>query len=228
MEWMVCMESLDDPPTDEPDLTMIDAGMYYHDGHVFMNELKEYNLPLYNFIHHLLFTGWAENDCYTSPGSCSPYRGRLIREDDWHGGHRESFYEMFQCFMCLHKSNEVASVPPQNMLEWHWNRPECTLSQVWHIPRTILQCVTNCVDHRARSLLGKPIADSIDIYRLLRETYADNEDELDGIYWMPCLGVSAKEYMRVSDYHRYNPHHTYPNIAYTGLLWRKENDDNDA
>ena len=46
------MESLDEPPTDEPDLTMIDTGMIDYHGHVFMNELREYNLPLYNFFHH--------------------------------------------------------------------------------------------------------------------------------------------------------------------------------
>ena len=57
---------------ENPDLTMIDPKMIYWDKAVFINQFKEYNPSFYNFIHHLLFTGWADNDCYTSPGSHSP------------------------------------------------------------------------------------------------------------------------------------------------------------
>ena len=78
----------------EPDLTSIETKMYYgKDGSIFMNQLEEHNLPFFNFIHHLLFTGWADNDCHTSPGSYSPFRGRLLGDEandngNWNGGHK--------------------------------------------------------------------------------------------------------------------------------------------
>ena len=77
-----------------PDLTMIPTGMIYPDSNVFMAQFKQYNLEFYNFIHHLLFTGWADNDCGWPPGTISPYRGELIGDssrdfNSRNGGHRE-------------------------------------------------------------------------------------------------------------------------------------------
>ena len=57
-----------------------DPSMNYSDRDVFTNDFVKHNLPFYNFIHHLLFAGWADNDCYTSPGSGSPFRGQLLGE----------------------------------------------------------------------------------------------------------------------------------------------------
>ena len=57
-----------------------DPSMNYSDRDVFTNDFVKHNLPFYNFIHHLLFGGWADNDCYTSPGSGSPFRGQLLGE----------------------------------------------------------------------------------------------------------------------------------------------------
>ena len=212
---------------ENPDLTMIDPKMY--GGDLFNDQLKECNPSFYNFIHHLLFTGWADNDCYTSPGSCTPYRGRLIGDGEdynaWNGGHREWFHEMWECFICLHKSDEEKTVPPQSMLERSWQEPRYTLSQIQYLPETIRRCVANCVDKKAVGLLGKSIADSIDIYRLIRETYDANKDyDLKAIQWMPCLGVSEEDYVPKETFEGYNPlNERYgeaaDNIDCTGLRW---------
>lgn len=79
---------------------------------------------------------------------------------------------MWQCFMCLHKSEEEKTVPPPSMLERSWQDSRYTLSQIQYLPETIRRCVMNCVDKEAEALLGKSIADSIDIYPLVRETHA--------------------------------------------------------
>ena len=96
-----------------PDLTMLDPKFCYG-SNGFCSELKEYNLPFYNFIHHLLFAGWAENDTYGPPGS-SPFRGRLLGDgkdyNAWNGGDNERFDDIFNCFMTLHKSDEEETVP---------------------------------------------------------------------------------------------------------------------
>jgi len=222
---------------ENPDLTMIDPKMIYWDKAMFINQFKEYNPSFYNFIHHLLFTGWADNDCYTSPGSHSPYRGRLIGDGEdysaWHGGHEEWFSDMWQCFMRLHKSEEEKTVPPQSMLVGTWQESSYTLSQVQYLPETIRRCVMNCVDKEAEALLGKSIADSIDIYRLVRETYASfGGDYLKAIEWMPCLGVSEEDYVPMETFEGYNPQHerfgeVADNIDSTGLRWGLESDDNE-
>ena len=193
---------------DEPDLTMISPGLY--GGDVFVDQLKEYNMPFYNYIHHLLFTGWAENDCYDSPGSGTPFRGRLIGDGEydsyWHGGHREWFGEMWECFMCLHKSNEEKTVPSQDMGEGWRQRPRYTISQIQYLPKTIRRI--QIIDKGAEDLLGKSIADSIDMYRLIRKTYTAHKDgKLKAIQWMPCLGVSEENFVPMETFEGYNPHH---------------------
>ena len=205
---------------DKPVLTMIDPRML--GGDMFNEQMREYNLPFYNFIHHLLFTGWADNDCYTSPGSCSPFRGRLIGDgkhyNAWNGGHREFFGDMWECFMCLHKSEEEKTIPPQTRY------PSYSLSQIQYLPETIRRIVANCVDKDAEDLLGKSISDSIDIYRIIRETYRDWEDVLKVIKWMPCLGVSEEDFVPMLNFEGYNPLHerygeVVDNIDRTGLQW---------
>ncbi|KAL7530126.1 hypothetical protein ACHAWF_003254 [Thalassiosira exigua] len=207
---------------DSPDLTMIHHSMCFGDD-VFLNDFEQHNRPIFNFIHHLLFTGWAENDCYRPPGSCSPYRGELLGDgndyNDWNYGHREWFHDMFQCFMRLHKSEEEETVPPPGMLNPRIPTEIYTLSQIRYLPETIRRCVANTIDDEARSLLGRSIADSIDIYRLVRETYDDNTDFLSQIEWMPCLGVSEEEYVPLDHFEGYNPQHERDNIDCTGLLW---------
>jgi len=222
---------------ENPDLTMIDPQMMYWETAVFVNQFKEYNPSYYNFIHHLLFTGWAGNDCYSSPGSCSPFRGRLIGDkkdyNDWNGGHREWFHEMWECFMCLHKSDEEKTIPPRSMLLGSWHESNYSLSQIQYLPETIRRCVMNCVDKEAETLLGKSIADSIDIYRLVRETYASfGGDYLKAIQWMPCLGVSEEEYEPLDSFEGYNPQHkrfgeVADNIDSTGLRWGLEAGNNE-
>ena len=215
----------------EPDLTMISTGMI--GGDLFNDQMKEYNLPFYNFIHHLLFTGWADNDCYTSPGTRTPFRGRLIGDgedyNDWNGGHREWFGEMLECFLCLHKSDEEKTIPQQSMLRTSWER-QYTLSQIQYLPETIRRCVMNCVDKEAEGLLGKSIADSIDIYRLVMETYHVCEDELKIIQWMPCFGVPISDFEPMDTFEGYNPLNerfgkVADNIDCTGLRWGLESDD---
>ena len=91
----------------------------------------------------------------------------------------------------------------------------------------------NCVDKEAEGLLGKSIADSIDIYRLVRETYDSNkDDELKAIQWMPCLRVSEEDYVLMESFEGYNPQHkrfgeVANNIDCTGLRWGLESDDNE-
>ena len=215
----------------EPDLTLIETGMYYGQDEVFWTDMKEHNLPFYNFFHHLLFTGWAENDCYRSPGF-SPYRGNLIGDKNydgyWNGGHRENFYDMSQVFLCLHKCNEERMVPPRSMLTSGWESPKCTLSQIQYMPETIRRCVENCVDLEARSLLGKSMSDSIDLYRLVRETYEAHKDDLSCIQWMPSLGVPLEDFVPLTDFTGYNPQHKNDNIDYTGLVWGVNDDVSDA
>lgn len=113
---------------EEPGLARVDPNMW-HANDVFYNDFKLYNLPFYNFIYHLLFTGWADHDSYVSPGSHSPYRGRLIGHtqdyDDWNGGHNEWFNEMLRSFMTLHKTKEEKTIA-----FYYWNNGKtglCTL-----------------------------------------------------------------------------------------------------
>ena len=69
-------------------------------------------------------------------------------------------------------------------------------------------------------LLGKHIADSIDIYFLVRSTYGACKEELSEVKWMPCLGAGVEELFGPSaDYRGYNPEHEHCNIDYTGLRW---------
>jgi hypothetical protein len=101
----------------EPDLTSLDPKMWYPEDSL-LSEMQQYNLPFYNFIHHMLFIGWAENDSYCSPGSCSPYRGEFLQDDKlitgWNGGHRELFHDIMNCFLRLHKSNDTRFVKPNS------------------------------------------------------------------------------------------------------------------
>lgn len=217
-----------------PDLTMIQTDMYYDKEDDFIRDMKDYNEPFFNFIHHLLFTGWADNDCYTSPGSCSPYRGRLLGDgkdyNDWNGGHRELFHEMFECFMTLHKSDEQKTVPPRIMMRSSLDH-QYTLSQIQFIPETIRRIVMNCTDKDAEALLGKNIAESIDIYRLVRDTYDKRKgNNLRAIQWMPCLGVAREDFVPLETFEGYNPHHerfgrVANNIDGTGLTWDIDEDD---
>jgi hypothetical protein len=188
----------------EPDLTQIEIWPGYD---TLEKEMKEYNTPVYNFIHHLLFTGWAEGDCYRSPGTYSPFRGRLIGCDrdyntwvDTPIDHGDEFGDMKECFISLHKSDEELTVP---VSDDRW--PEYTLSTIQYIPETIRRCMTNTIDHQAESLLGKAIADSIDIYRLVRQTYEAQKDKLSVIQWMPCLGVPREDFIPRSTFEGYNP-----------------------
>ena len=139
------------------DMIHDDPSMNYSDRDVFTNDFVKHNLPFYNFIHHLLFAGWADNDCYTSPGSGSPFRGQLLGDgkdyNDWNGGHRDFFGEMYECFMCLHKSDEEKSVPPQSMLVGEWERPQYTLSQIQYIPETIVESLQTVLITRQKLCL---------------------------------------------------------------------------
>ena len=190
----------------EPDLTQIQIWPGYG---TFEKEMKKYNKPVFNFIIHLLFTGWAEGDCYRSPGTDSPFRGRLIGcERDYNTwtdtpiDHGDEFGDMKECFISLHKSDEEVTVPASDD---RWSRPEYTLSTIQYIPETIRRCVMNTVDQQAESLIGKSIADSIDIYRLVRQSYETQKDKLSVIQWMPCLGVTREDFVPRSTFEGYNP-----------------------
>ena len=56
----------------EPDLTQIQTRLNWRAYGKLEAEMIKYNRPVFNFIIHLLFTGWAEGDCYRSPGTYSP------------------------------------------------------------------------------------------------------------------------------------------------------------
>ena len=218
VEWE---EDFEDLSMFEPDLTMIDAGMSYFKAE-FPNELNLYNEPFYNFIHHLLFAGWAKKDSLRRPGSGSPYRHRFLQDEafnhGWNGGHREFFHDIFDCFMRLHKCHDTRSVSNSGL----GCEEPYTLSQIQYLPETIRRCVENCVDHEARALLGKPIADDIDIYRLVRQTYELREEDLSQVQWQPGFGVAEEDFVPLSDFSGYNPQHKRRNIDRTGLLWTTE------
>ena len=78
----------------------------------------------------------------------------------------------------MNASDEDKSVPPQSMLAGEWERPQYTLSQIQYIPETIRRIIANCTDHKAEALLGKHIAASINIYRLVRETLSSKRNVL--------------------------------------------------
>ena len=80
----------------------------------------------------------------------------------------------------------------------------------------------NTVDQKAEALLGKSIAESIDLYRLVRETYDEREDVLSRIQWMPCLGGVREDFVPLDDFQGYNPQHESQNIDWTGLRWGVE------
>jgi hypothetical protein len=214
------LRNLQVSPLDMPDLTLMDTNMWNASDDVFMNDFKRYNEPFYNFIHHLLFVGWAENDSYGSPGSSSPYRAEFLQDDryntGWNGGHREFFDDIFQCFMHLHKSDDTREVQTSKLGEPY------QLSQIEYLPETIRRCVENVVDQKAIALLGKPIADAIDLYRLARQTYELRKEDLAQIQWMPCFGMTKEEYAPLQDFGGYNPQHERKNIDGTGLLWTTE------
>ncbi|KAL7488819.1 hypothetical protein ACHAW6_014447 [Cyclotella cf. meneghiniana] len=205
----------------EPNLTMIDPDVEYFRHHLFMNEFKEYNEPFYNFIHHLLFTGWAENASHSCPGAWSPYHCQFLQDNNSDGGrdrHENKLDKMMECFIRLHKSNDAESIP-KNAGMWE---PRYTLSQIQYIPETIRRCVMNSIDHKAQRLLGRPIADAIDLYRLVRLTFEHSGEELSQIHWQPCFGMAEEEYVPLRDFSGYNPQHERKNIDGTGLLWEKE------
>ena len=82
----------------------------------------------------------------------------------------------------------------------------------------------NTVDQKAEALLGKCIADSIDLYRLVRETYDEREEALSQIQWMPCLGGVREDFVPLDDFQGYNPQNERENIDCTGLQWIVEED----
>ena len=48
------------------------------------------------------------------------------------------------------------------LVEAYMTMPKYTLCQIQHLPEMIRQSVTNCIDHRAKALLGKPIRGNIE------------------------------------------------------------------
>jgi len=197
---------------EEQDLTLAETKMLYG-GMRLMGELDQYNHRLCNFIHHLLFIGWAHKDLSLSacaPGTFSPYRECFLGGESapWDGGHRDTFTDITECFLGIHtpKKYEQAFISP-------FSRETYSVSQIQYLPETIRRCVENTVDNEAVDLLGERIAASIDIYRLVRETYDnDEEDLLKSVDWMPCFGEDDFQHEK-SDY---NPRATH--IDCTGLL----------
>ena len=91
-----------------------------------------------------------------------------------------------------------------------------TLSQIQRIPETIRRCIEFSIDTEAVALLGEGIAESIDVYRVLRETYKNNAKELGFLEWMPCFGGSEDDFEPLTDFSDYNPGET-KHILGTGL-----------
>ncbi|KAL9190514.1 hypothetical protein ACHAXT_000220 [Thalassiosira profunda] len=208
---------------DNPDLTMIDPRMSYPSSDDFMAELQDLNEPVYKFMHHLLFTGWAAMDWFGQPGSVSPFRGAFLGDErydiGWNGGHQDSFHEAMECFLRLHKSNETDPMPAgQGARD---SGPRCTVEQFLYVPKTIQQCVKNTRDHQMVKLLGAPLADIIDLFRLVRETYKVRKKELGRVNWMPCLGMSEADFVPLRNFQGYNPETEdgRRNIRGTTLMW---------
>ena len=233
--------------TDSPDLTRVEVIGVPGGEDEFLTQMKAKNPEFYNFMHHLLLTGWVDRDWHTSthgPAS-SPFLGRLLtgetNADDWTEAHKEQFRNMIDCFVGLHKSGESKSVPAGD------SSPRFTLSQIQHIPETIRRCIENCVDKKAEQLLGKLIADEIDICRLLRETHqvydsavrdswgwvvvyyggclSSQERIFSKIDWMACLGVGEGEFEPLESFDGYNPQHERDTIDHTALVWGDKKED---
>ena len=134
---------------------------------------------------------------------------------------KEWFHEITLCFIGLHKYDEVKTNPQLNV---PFLTPDYSVSQIQHIPETLRRCVMNTVDQKAEALLGKCIADSIDLYRLVRETYDEREEALSQIQWMSCLGGVREEFVPLDDFQGYNPQNERENIDCTGLQWIVEED----
>ena len=203
------------------DLTEIDSMMWeYHLPGGLCFEMKQYNKKTYTFMHNLLFIGWAHKGLSLSampPGTDDPYRPYLLGQEDdyWHGWHRETFAEIYKCFIECQRP-----APGENPLEpdeWEDRQGHgLKLSQIQYIPETIRRCVENSWDTEAVSLLGNKLASSIDLYRPARATLRKYEGtgELD-IKWMPGLGMPKEAYTQLSSYKGYNPQSDH--ILCTGL-----------
>ena len=198
------------------DLTMVDPDMYRGDG--FMEELGVHNAHIYNFLHHLLFAGWAHKELslsFCAPGTYSPYRESFLggNHSDWDGGHRDTFFEISQSFLGAHTPNE-GEVKTIRVFRFVGN--DYTLSQIQRIPETIRRCIEFSIDTEAVALLGEGVAESIDVYRVLRETYKNNAKELGFMEWMPSFGGSEGDFEPLTDFSDYNLVET-KHILGTGL-----------
>jgi hypothetical protein len=194
-----------------PDLTEIDVPMNYV--FIFMHEFKEYNWPIYNYLHHLLRTALAISTGWTC--------------DNWSVGNQQIMCEMMVYFFNLHRSDERWSLPPLFLhddgtlvkrVKKHDKKFELfSLSQILHIPESIRRCVENSIDHKAEALLGKSIADEINPYRLLRGTYELVGEFLQQIEWMPSLRIPEAEFVPLTDFSGYNPGDESQRIPFTDL-----------
>ena len=164
-------------------------------------------MELYNFVHYLLFTGWAEVDWFGPPGSVSPFRGAFLGDgmdyNDWNGGHREWFEEAMESFLRLHQPTDAENLPAGD--RGHENGPWCTVEQFQYIPKSIQRCIIRTTDFRAARMLGKPLADGIDLFRPLRETYRRQKELLGKVNWMPCLGMREEEFVPLHNFRGYTP-----------------------
>jgi len=185
----------------QEDITLADPGMAYG-GEPLMEQLKQYNEPIYNFMHHLLFFAWAEIDLSNYPGEMSPYYSHFLGEA---GGasfdyeHRETFCEDTMDFLDTHKVSDEEKKTIDLFLMTSY-----APSQIQYIPETIRRSVMNRVDKEAVAVLGKGIANSIDLDRPVKETYQAKMSQLEQINWMPCLGEKAA-FQPLRDFSGYNP-----------------------
>lgn len=124
--------------------------------------------------------------------------------------------------MHLHKCNEPESISKDANA---WDQ-RYTFSQIQYIPETIRRYVENCVDCKAIALLGGPIANTIDLYRLVRVTCENcKEEDLSQIAWMLCFGMKEEDYVPLENFSGYYPEHERNNIDGIYLLWAPEDDD---
>jgi hypothetical protein len=201
------------------DLTLVDPDFSYHDFGDFGEQLKEFNRPIFNLLHNLLFIGMNVNDLgffeatSTSPWDVfSPFRTTFLYGSDAEEVDKDYEHNMIYKTMVdnheemVHEFLQVHQPAKEEEIVVTYGDEEgqgLTASQVRYIPEVIRRCIGNSIHPWAQELLGPQVAASIDIYHPAWTTLCENDISLE---WMPCLGGDDdSSYAPLESFDGYNP-----------------------